>query len=771
MAGENEKPVEVRFTGTLDDLNKAMAKALEGLDSFKTGAQSRMSGVVDAITSVKSNWIALAAVLSGGMFAKSISDSSKLATEAGILGERLGISATEAGALAIALGDIYSDVEAYTSSFFHLGRQLKANEEELQRFGLQTRDASGKTRDAKDIMAEALEIIGQYRTGFDQAQVSMVFFGRSVQEVQKLQRLTPQVMEEARKKAEDLGLTITKQGVAANKEYKAAMNDLDDMFMGIRKTIGDVLMPVVTKLTQWFTSTGPAAVSVIRVSLGTVASMFWGIAFAVESVIAIVEGLWTVIKNGGSDALNVLRKVGDLDFKGAWDAVKNGAVANGSVMTDVLGKIGKAAKDTEQKIKNIFLAGDPTTAPKGGARTARFPKNVVDGFEAELAARRESYEKQKFEQGSFEQFTKQMEVDFWKEKLKVVQQGSKDYLTIQRKIYEGEREMRKAAFLAEIEDLRNSSESWRNNYEQRLAIAQRVYEQVKQRFGAESAAAKSAAGEVARVQRQLDDQRKELNALQIERMEAFAQHEMQLQEQMVAHDVEMRRVTVAQSIESYQQIEKARYDISKEAMEKRRALIDPNLDPVAYRQATAQIEQITREHEQRMMELRRQASVETNKYSIQGIDAVKDATATLLENMSRRVKSLKDILLDFANSVQQAFFRIAANKAVEAFLGSGSTGGNILGSLTKAIFGGGQQGKQFGGSVFPGQAQIVGERRPEIFVPFTGGKIMPTTAGAGGGAINVTNNFTVSGPVDGRSQGQIAAAAGMGLQRAMRRNT
>jgi hypothetical protein len=39
------------------------------------------------------------------------------------------------------------------------------------------------------------------------------------------------------------------------------------------------------------------------------------------------------------------------------------------------------------------------------------------------------------------------------------------------------------------------------------------------------------------------------------------------------------------------------------------------------------------------------------------------------------------------------------------------------------------------------------------------------------GSVTVNNMFTISGSVDTRSQAQISAAAGQGVQRAMARNT
>jgi phage-related minor tail protein len=73
-----------------------------------------------------------------------------------------------------------------------------------------------------------------------------------------------------------------------------------------------------------------------------------------------------------------------------------------------------------------------------------------------------------------------------------------------------------------------------------------------------------------------------------------------------------------------------------------------------------------------------------------------------------------------------------------------------------------------GASATAGNPYIVGERGPELFIPNTAGTIVPNGSN---GAISVTNVFHITGATDSRSQSQIAAAAGQGVQRAMARNT
>ena len=153
---------------------------------------------------------------------------------------------------------------------------------------------------------------------------------------------------------------------------------------------------------------------------------------------------------------------------------------------------------------------------------------------------------------------------------------------------------------------------------------------------------------------------------------------------------------------------------------------------------------------------------------------------------TRAFQNMEDALVNFtqtgkmdfkslANSIIADITRIAIKQSILAPLskamgenagGFSSLLGNLFGASTQAaapvadaFF------KASGGSVTAGTPYMVGERGPELFIPSSSGNIMPNGAG-----VTVTNVFHITGATDRRSQAQIAAAAGQGVQRAMARN-
>lgn len=134
-------------------------------------------------------------------------------------------------------------------------------------------------------------------------------------------------------------------------------------------------------------------------------------------------------------------------------------------------------------------------------------------------------------------------------------------------------------------------------------------------------------------------------------------------------------------------------------------------------------------------------------------------------------KSAKDAFKSFADSVVQQIGRIVAQDLATKIFGGGSAGGGIgssIGGFFANLFGG---GKAIGGPVNPDSIYRVGETGPEMFVPNTAGRIVPIseqTAANDSRPVNVVVNVPQS--TSRASADQIAAATGLAVNRAVRRN-
>jgi hypothetical protein len=128
----------------------AMSSAVQSVQSSAGQIQSQLTTAFSRIQSVV---VGLGAVIAGGsIFNASIEKSVALTKEAERLGRQFGISTTEAGALAIALGDIDQTSETLSDASKALVRTLGDDEQAVLDLGVATRDSHGSFRNQLDIM-------------------------------------------------------------------------------------------------------------------------------------------------------------------------------------------------------------------------------------------------------------------------------------------------------------------------------------------------------------------------------------------------------------------------------------------------------------------------------------------------------------------------------------------------------------------------------------------------------------------------------------------
>ena len=132
-----------------------------------------------------------------------------------------------------------------------------------------------------------------------------------------------------------------------------------------------------------------------------------------------------------------------------------------------------------------------------------------------------------------------------------------------------------------------------------------------------------------------------------------------------------------------------------------------------------------------------QLASEFGNAAINGIDALVSKSKTLNQ-------VLADTLRTFARMAAQA--AILGQGPLAQFFGTATTNGGVgglLGPLAKGLFGVFGGARADGGDVSANKAYVVGEKRPEIFVPGTSGRIIPkeATNGSGGVTIAMANDF------------------------------
>lgn len=137
-----------------------------------------------------------------------------------------------------------------------------------------------------------------------------------------------------------------------------------------------------------------------------------------------------------------------------------------------------------------------------------------------------------------------------------------------------------------------------------------------------------------------------------------------------------------------------------------------------------------------------------------------------LEKDLLRILTRKFVTEPFSNFIGDAFRRLFPESG-----GSGGLGG-IFGSLFGAGGGGGGSGFLSALTSFIPSFDVGTDYVPRDMLAMVhkGERIVPAAQNKGGGAMSLVQNFAFSGPVDQRTQQQLATQAGFAAQRALARN-
>jgi hypothetical protein len=399
---------------------KEAANSAKGMASQLSGAFEGMSAVAGRFNVVMAG---VGAVLAGGaIFREAISATNEFTGEATRLSRAMGITQTEAATLVVALGDVYATTEQMAGASGMLARQLRSNEEGLNKMGLVTRNTDGSLRGMKDLMLDAIKVANTYKEGIDRNMAAQVLFGRGAQEAANMLRLNTAAIEEAERKQKELGLVIGVESVAATRAYKAAMNDAGDVLLALKKVIGDALLPILTKFGEWFATIGPAAVTILKAAIGALIAPFWVLHGAVNAVWQILVAMFQSVKDPLIALGKAMSQVANGDFAGAaatMKALPSGIAARWKTATSDIADT--AIKDAE-RIRRAFSSDTPiTVANPSGNKNFVDPKDKgAAGSDGRLEAMRMQFQQEIQLKKDFFDTSLNLEIAYWEKQLTTV---------------------------------------------------------------------------------------------------------------------------------------------------------------------------------------------------------------------------------------------------------------------------------------------------------------------------------------------------------------
>lgn len=648
QVGANVNPFEAAMRRMVETAGSAQSQV--------AGIFSKMNGVMAAAT---------AALAGGAMLKASVDATQQFTGESNKLARVLGTTATEASTLNVALGDIYADADTFTTAASKMAKELRTNEAALQAMGLKTRDSSGNLRSLKDLMMDSIQVVNSYKQGIDRNIASQQLWGKSAEESSKLLKLNTEVVEAARKKQEELGLVVGQENVEASKAYKAAMNDVGDVMLAVKKVLGDAMLPILTQLAEMFAAAMPAAVFSFKVAVNALATALQGVMLALKIVWDLLRAL--------ADPLFVLggaiRKLISGDMTGAANDMRGIFSSWGDQMSGVWDKIQADSTRTWKEVKNLW--GQPTVAAVPSGAGGKSAKGLMQSdsqlakWDAELNALKQAHAAKNAADGTYYEFSKAQEVAFWNAKKAIVTAGSKDAFGVQAKITAATLEIQKAAFETRLAELHREQSEAEQNFNRKADLARRELALVTQRFGAESKAAQDAQRKIEDIERAARDQRRQLREIELSETAAANEQKVELERQHLQLQYDAGLINRTELLEGERQFEQQRYTIQSAALAQRLAMVDPNLNPVEYARIKNEIFQLEQQHLLQINQLRNQQALEDTARLRGMFSNIESGWANAMAGMAKGTQNLGQGIRSMFQAVTDAVIGMLAQMAAK----------------------------------------------------------------------------------------------------------
>ena len=713
QGGGSDEDVEVRFGANIEDVKRKMGE---------------VAGVFGNLTS---RFAALAGVLAGGAAFRSFVDTAnEINVEAERTSRTLNIAASEAGALAEAIGDVAAElgtttsIDDYNAAFSKFNRTLRTNSEELQQLGVDVAALRSGQLSSNEAFQQALKVVSEYKPGVDQTQVAMRLFGRSIGDVQTLMRVNNERVAEAREGLAALNRTVTTEGLEAARNFRVAMDNVGDVLEGIKKTIGEAVMPSLTRLANWLSSVGPTVVAVFKAAIETYLAVQEELVRSVqavrdvfsevfETVGATVESVFGSRGPGAMETfLNALRivhaafvafRVGveviaaaittsfrlmmsvyrsfaeaakaalSLDFAGAKAAWQRGVDERTRILEEGVRRMVDSASKGREDIDNALLGsatkgpGTPagSTATGGNRRARQEADTALDNARLSL-------------QRANDEAALALEREYLRQAQAIYDDAYSRGLVSLREYHDAKLAVELRGIDASIEAKRREAEELGKQASQAPKEAQRVALLAQQaKAGGEIAVLEAQRADAARASAAAYDEalRRQTDAIEAARAQAAQARS----EDSVAGDraamqqrVALGQATVDQMLDAERDYAQRSYEASLQLLERRRELARG--DVVALEGLLLEKEALERAHARRVVEIDMQAQREREKYSLEAQRSVRDDFKTNLRDLLDGNKKLSDAFRDFGWSIVQTFDNLIAQKFGDKFFDS--LGGN-----------------------------------------------------------------------------------------------
>lgn len=244
---------------TLDLIAKPFNDALKQTHKNAKDLEKSIRPLKDGLKDLGTGMLAVGSAVTGALalMARQAANYGDSIRDAAI---RTGLSTEALSKLKFAAEQSGTSFESLTAGLTKMSRNALAaaqgNKETAAAFkalGISVKDASGQLRSQDSILEDARAAFSKMADGTAKAALEQKIFGKGAVEMTEFLSLSNEEMAALSKQAEYLGLVLGKDAADAADKFKDSLNALDNAELGLAISVGNVLLPALTKTVELMT--------------------------------------------------------------------------------------------------------------------------------------------------------------------------------------------------------------------------------------------------------------------------------------------------------------------------------------------------------------------------------------------------------------------------------------------------------------------------------------------------------------------------------------
>ena len=171
-------------------------------------------------------------------------------------------------------------ISKVTTNMYKAQKGSDELEKVFKKLHIRIKDGSGHLRDSKEVFFEAIDALGKMKNETEKDALAQQLFGKSAKELNTIIKAGSEQFKEYEQNAKKV---MTDEQLERANAYQDAMDELNESFEALKLALGEFLIPLLTKVANFFASIPTPILKVITI----VAALTAGIILVAKAIMSV----------------------------------------------------------------------------------------------------------------------------------------------------------------------------------------------------------------------------------------------------------------------------------------------------------------------------------------------------------------------------------------------------------------------------------------------------------------------------------------------------